>query len=267
VVTIDLADDNLIDDLVTIDLAEEKNDATEDDDIPSHASVDFGDDPLAVELTDTDMAELSSADVELIVNEQLKQAAEHLTNEQSASSNEISTSDKLDDKIISGDLNDTDDLLLDELESSDFDSLLDEIAGSESPDKAPQVDINSDDLLTLQNDVALPTSNGVDIKQPDYLDIDTLLEQSDESLLEEEPYNNIDMDVGLGDFDDLLAGEDSLDVDKESEGFSAKLDLAKAYLEINDSESALKVIDDVIENGPSEVQNEAQSIKEQLAES
>ena len=151
------------------------------------------------------------------------------------------------------------------IENSDLDSLLNEIPEVESPDNNLTANKNTQELPQQQSDVELPEGKAVDISH--YLDIDTLLEQSDDSLSEEEPYNNIDMDVGLGDFDDLLAGDNPLDVDTESEGFSAKLDLAKAYLEINDSESALKVIDDVIENGPAEVQNEAKSIKEQLAES
>ena len=41
-----------------------------------------------------------------------------------------------------------------------------------------------------------------------------------------------DMDVGLGDYDSLLAGDNPMDVDTQSGGYSAKLDLAHAYIEI-----------------------------------
>ena len=72
------------------------------------------------------------------------------------------------------------------------------------------------------------------------------------------------MDVGLGDFDDLLAGENAPDVDLEADGFSAKLDLARAYIEIDDSESALAIIEEVINAGPESVQAEASSLREKI---
>ena len=72
------------------------------------------------------------------------------------------------------------------------------------------------------------------------------------------------MDVGLSEYDALLAGENPTDVDLESGGYSAKLDLARAYIEIDDMDSALDAIEDVIANGPEEVQQEAQSLKAKL---
>ncbi|TMN46335.1 hypothetical protein CWB93_23820, partial [Pseudoalteromonas piscicida] len=70
--------------------------------------------------------------------------------------------------------------------------------------------------------------------EPDYLDIDDLLEQSDDSEPDNEPYDEVDMDVGLGEFDDMLDDSQKTDVDSEDGGFSAKLDLARAYIEIDD---------------------------------
>ncbi|WP_352256115.1 FimV/HubP family polar landmark protein, partial [Pseudoalteromonas sp. 19-MNA-CIBAN-0066] len=79
-----------------------------------------------------------------------------------------------------------------------------------------------------------------------FVDIDSLLEESEEAELEHEPYTDVNMDVGLSEFDALLAGDNPTDVDAESGGYSAKLDLARAYIEIDDFDSALKVIEDVI---------------------
>ena len=86
----------------------------------------------------------------------------------------------------------------------------------------------------------------------------------DDFETEEEPYQEANMDVGLGDFDDLLAGENAPDVDLEADGFSAKLDLARAYIEIDDSESALAIIEEVINAGPGSVQAEASSLREKI---
>ena len=48
------------------------------------------------------------------------------------------------------------------------------------------------------------------------------------------------MDVGLSDFNDLLAGDNPTDIDAESGGYSAKLDLARAYIEIDDFDQRCK---------------------------
>ena len=298
--------DQLIDDIaLPEDIAH--NDTLEsdlDDQLISEESVDFGDDPLAIDvdlaaddeplLDQFDNDEQHRADTpsqtldeypELELDEALEQidapafnAEEPLPeiekaqeiNEEVITTEDLSTAEQddfLDDDIISSDLDNSNDLLINELESTDFDSLLNELAEPEpiSPESQKDFELDFDSLLSEQTDAEPFEVEGIDTAESDYLDIDDLLEESDEADADLEPYQNADMDVGLGDFEDLLAGEDSLDVDMESQGFSAKLDLARAYLEINDSESALKVIDEVISNGPPEVQDEAQALKQQLS--
>ena len=269
----------------------------------SQGSTDFGDDPLAGEvdlaqeesvLTELNSAEQMHADApsqtleeypELELDEALEDIdapvidgpAEEVETAEVLESEIISTEDlnnfaaepssDLDDEIISSDLDNSNDLLIDELENTDFDSLLDELA---EPESAPinseqEFELDFDSLLDEKSEAEPFEVEEVDTAESDYLDIDDLLDESDDLESPEEPYQNVDMDVGLGDFEDLLAGEDALDVDAEDQGFSAKLDLARAYLEINDSESALKVIDEVISNGPIEVQDEAKALKEQLS--
>jgi pilus assembly protein FimV len=298
--------DQLIDDIaLPEDIAH--NDTLEsdlDDQLISEESVDFGDDPLAIDvdlaaddeplLDQFDNDEQHRADTpsqtldeypELELDEALEQidapafnAEEPLPeiekaqeiNEEVITTEDLSTAEQddfLDDDIISSDLDNSNDLLINELESTDFDSLLNELAEPEpiSPESQKDFELDFDSLLSEQTDAEPFEVEEIDTAESDYLDIDDLLEESDEADADVEPYQNADMDVGLGDFEDLLAGEDSLDVDMESQGFSAKLDLARAYLEINDSESALKVIDEVISNGPPEVQDEAQALKQQLS--
>ena len=121
--------------------------------------------------------------------------------------------------------------------------------------------IEVDDELDLEDDLDLdpPLDN-----ESDFLNITDLIEESDDIEPIDEPYDNVDMDVGLSEFEELLAGEDSLDVDAQNGGYSAKLDLALAYLEIEDFESASKAIQDVIENGPPEVQKEARQLQKKI---
>ena len=168
---------------------------------------------------------------------------------------------------------------LSDLESTDFDSLLNELAEPEdltnldsqefeidfdsllSEENTLENAIEIDDDLELEDDFELETSLGGDT---DFLNITDLIEESDDIEPIDEPYDSVDMDVGLSEFDELLAGEESLDVDAQNGGYSAKLDLALAYLEIEDFESASKAIQDVIDNGPPEVQREAQQLKKKI---
>ena len=176
---------------------------------------------------------------------------------------EVASDDELDDEFMA------------DLTQTDFDALLNELADADELDIADSsefdVDFNnllSDEVDTDESALApQPTVNSNTIEQnskDEFVDIDALLEQSDDADTEHEPYDDVNMDVGLGDFDSLLAGDNPTDVDAESGGYSAKLDLARAYIEIDDFDSALKVIEDVINKGPEEVQQEALSLKAKL---
>ncbi|WP_280177919.1 FimV/HubP family polar landmark protein, partial [Pseudoalteromonas peptidolytica] len=149
----------------------------------------------------------------------------------------------------------------------DFDALLSELDEPATFDTNDSEDFEVDFDSLLQDELEAhdpqdaPTE---EIGEGDYLEIEELLEQSDDLVSDEEPYVGANMDVGLGDFDELLAGENTTDVDLEDEGFSAKLDLAKAYIEIQDYDSAISTLDDVIDNGPDSVQAEAKALKSSL---
>ncbi|MFC3033967.1 FimV/HubP family polar landmark protein [Pseudoalteromonas fenneropenaei] len=151
---------------------------------------------------------------------------------------------------------------------TDFDALLNELA-------EPEVVLDADadefavDFDALLADEDLPSkaelaSNTPEIASEAFLDIESLLEQSDEAELDHEPYDAVNMDVGLGDFEEFLAGDNPVDVDAEDGGFSAKLDLARAYLEIGDLEAAMESLQAVINDGPQHIQAEAQTLMEQI---
>jgi len=170
-----------------------------------------------------------------------------------------------------------DDDFMADLTQTDFDALLSELGEPEplNIEDSDDFDVDFDALLnedlTELNGISDTPSGELENPQStpepvndEFVDIDALIEQSDDASPEHEPYDDIDMDVGLSEYDALLAGENPTDVDLESGGYSAKLDLARAYIEIDDMDSALDAIEDVIANGPEEVQQEAQSLKAKL---
>lgn len=178
-----------------------------------------------------------------------------------------------------------DDDFMADLSQTDFDALLNELADSEdfNGEDTSDFDVDFKALLNedLENEVPADENLAESLSKPGkesqgeldeidnalddkFVDIDSLIEQSDEQSPEYEPYDDVNMDVGLGDFDALLAGDNPTDVDIESGGYSAKLDLARAYIEIDDMYSAMGVIEEVITNGPEEVQQEALSLKAKL---
>ncbi|WP_442961242.1 FimV/HubP family polar landmark protein [Pseudoalteromonas sp. SWN166] len=221
----------------------------------SELDAEFDEDSLEQALTD----ELSDGSQEQTNAEREVQ----LTSLDEVGSNDISSDDELDEEFMSN------------LTQTDFDSLLSELAEPEelNVDDSSEFDVDFDSLLKedLEADDSLTTKEslveGSDVEQLDndeFVDIDSLLEESDDAELEHEPYTDVNMDVGLSEFDALLAGDNPTDVDAESGGYSAKLDLARAYIEIDDFDSALKVIEDVINKGPEEVQEEALSLKAKL---
>ena len=233
----------------------ENNDLDSLEDDFSDLDVEFDEDILEQALTD----ELSDEQQEQTNAEREAQ----LTNSDEAGSTNISSDDELDEEFMSN------------LTQTDFDSLLSELAEPEelSAEDSSEFDVDFDSLLKedLEEDDSLTTKEPLvessDIEQLDndeFVDIDSLLEESEEAELEHEPYTDVNMDVGLSEFDALLAGDNPTDVDAESGGYSAKLDLARAYIEIDDFDSALKVIEDVINKGPEEVQEEALSLKAKL---
>ena len=236
------------------------------------------------------------------LTEQAENASSHIENEQSVSTDDEFDDDQLDVLAESSEFTDeqtnadreadltqssvspesdmiSDDELDDEfmadLTQTDFDALLNELAEPENVDLSDSSEFDVDFNSLLSEDLADESASSLQepIEQPevteplaqdDFVDIDALLEQSDEADLDHEPYTDVDMDVGLGEYDSLLAGDNPMDVDTQSGGYSAKLDLAHAYIEIDDADSAVKILDEIINNGPDDVQEEAQSLKAKL---
>jgi len=76
---------------------------------------------------------------------------------------------------------------------------------------------------------------------------------------------SFDLDTGLDDFPDMLSQANDVDVDADDGGVGAKLDLARAYLEIDDKESARELLQEALAQGNPQQQAEADKLLKRLS--
>ena len=99
--------------------------------------------------------------------------------------------------------------------------------------------------IAFNEEVALPEVG--DAKEDDFIDIETLLENSG-PMDKDEPYSELDLDLGLDEFPDVVELQDNVDIDDDENGIGAQLDLARAYLEIDDKEGAKEILMAVVDD-------------------
>ena len=149
------------------------------------------------------------------------------------------------------DLTDLDDAALELDENVPFDaSALDDLIAEQEPKE--KLEKNGQDIFAKQlSDVAFNVDAPlpkVDSEQiTDFIDIETLLENSDQ-LSKDEPYAELDLDLGLNEFPDVVNAEEGIDIDDDENGIGAQLDLARAYLEIDDQAGAKEILLSVLDD-------------------
>ncbi|WP_342807398.1 FimV/HubP family polar landmark protein [Alteromonas sp. M12] len=166
---------------------------------------------------------------------------------------------------------------LDELENTSFDELLDSLDSSEidAPENSPIVDkdplanidsgLDFDALLNDIDDAPGQTKETVteEKSEDDFLDVDDLINES----IEAEGTLDIDKELNLAAAFESYEGfgeADEVDVDSDN-GIGAKLDLAQAYLETDDIDSAKELLEEVLQKGDQTQQEEAKELLEKLA--
>ncbi|MGY3916101.1 FimV/HubP family polar landmark protein [Aeromonas australiensis] len=97
-----------------------------------------------------------------------------------------------------------------------------------------------------------------------YVEIDKLLAEADATAPEPEPYQGFSLDVGLDGFPEVLPESTGFDVDADDGGVGAKLDLARAYLEIDDKDSARELLQEAAEQGSDHQRAEAEKLLKRL---
>ncbi|SDJ94767.1 pilus assembly protein FimV [Ferrimonas sediminum] len=129
----------------------------------------------------------------------------------------------------------------------------------QAPLESEPVDSRLD--LSVDNEPSLEMGKTGD---EEFIDIDKLLDESHSDEAQVEPYNGLDLDIGDPDLTSLIGEPSGVDVDDEVSGYSAKLDLARAYIEIDDKDSAKALLREVIDKGAGAQQGEAQELLDRL---
>ena len=144
----------------------------------------------------------------------------------------------------------------------DIDNMLDD-EGSDWSGFTLNNNADSDDKLEDEDWSEQPNIENDPHGEDRFLSIEALIaetENGDKSEFEEEDLN---LDVGLDDFPDMLGNVGSHDVDVNSDAQS-KLDLAKAYIEMSDDKGALELLEEVLKCDDPSLKVEAEKLMRQI---
>ncbi|MBL1417059.1 MAG: hypothetical protein COB27_009300 [Moritella sp.] len=100
----------------------------------------------------------------------------------------------------------------------------------------------------------------------EFIDIDKLLNEASQqpTNIENEPYDQVKLDVGLDEYSNTLLDSNTVAIDDETNRFSAQLDLARAYLEIEDKEGAKSILEPLAGAGDTVQQAEVNKLLSRL---
>lgn len=156
-------------------------------------------------------------------------------------------------------LHENDESELDDLENTDFDELLQSLENNDEDE--PEVNTKGIDDLLDEDLQQVLAANDVTQKiidnTPDFIDVDALLDDISSELTEEP---EMDLLKNLEGMPQPVSDED-MTID---DAFSSDLDLARAYIEIDEIREAQKLLKKVLAKGSREQQDEAKHILEQL---
>jgi pilus assembly protein FimV len=154
----------------------------------------------------------------------------------------------------------TDDGIIEELEGSNFDEML------ESIDLDNDLSLDEDDtgldIAALLNET--PKSEDLDVSKQDteaFLDVEALLSESFDA--DDEMDKVLDLEIPLEPFVNEQDNLEMIDVDAD-DGLGAKLDLAHAYIEIGEDDSARELFDEILQKGTAEQIAEVKTILNNL---
>jgi len=160
----------------------------------------------------------------------------------------------------------------DVLENISFDALLDSI---EEPEEVEPQNIVSPEEATLDNpdldlgalldeDIAADaTTTEPDQSRETFTEVDDLLAESVEAETQADQEQDLNLDALLSEYSGVEGDADTLDVDLDS-GNNAKLDLARAYIEINDTEAAREILSELESEASADEQAEVDELLKKL---
>ena len=175
--------------------------------------------------------------------------------ESAADEREVDEADVSDDDLLAAfsqslkdDDNDDDFTSEDEYILSDDNLTVDEaLAALDQKERSQSTEYKAsdDDLMRFERE------NG-------YIDIDKLLNDADEDDDKTDQYKDVNVDMGS--VNSLIGNPNMIDVDDEENSVNAKLDLARAYIEIEDQDSARALLKEVQMDGNERQQLEAKNL-------
>ena len=134
--------------------------------------------------------------------------------------------------------------------------------GEEVPEDEREVWSSSEALeqprITEENWGEQEDLTDFDPKKNQFMTIDELMAQVDKEGGEFEE-QDLKLDVGLNEFPDVIGDNGDVDVDSNAEA-AGKLDLAKIYLEMNDPQGAVKLLEEAIVYGEDDIRREAKGL-------
>ena len=153
-----------------------------------------------------------------------------------------------------------------DLEDVNFDELLSGLDDYVTQVADPQTDQNKAaevlaELEALQQSQSRYSADDDAVGLPDFVNIDKLLAATEEQTEPDAEPRALNIDVGLADFEDLIAADEAGDVDHADAGFAGQLDLVRAYIEIGDADSANHLIKEIMaSDAPAHVKQEASGL-------
>lgn len=190
--------------------------------------------------------------------------------------NQAASEDTVEDVLFEDEMVEDDQETGDRVSNDNIDDLLfeDEMA-EDDKDPAAQVSNDSiDDLLfnpepaasTEQQDAFLAPEPASPRQAADtgFVSVDDLMAEAD---LSDEPSRDFErkLDLELDDYADVLGQGQNVDIDLDEGGMGAQLDLARAYIEIDDIDSARELLNEALERGNEEQQRDAKKLLQRLA--
>jgi len=166
---------------------------------------------------------------------------------------------ELDDAL---DLEGSQELELDSLELDNVDDIDTSLEQDDSDDSEISLELDDSDAseISLELDDSDASEISLELDDSDASEISLELDDSDAALdtaevdSEEDDLDLFDNEVDFDDLDDDFP---------ELDAVGTKLDLAKAYIDMGDMESASSILNEVIDEGDDEQKSQAQSLLEQ----
>ena len=118
------------------------------------------------------------------------------------------------------------------------------------------------DLAALLSDV--DSESDAQTPPEDFLDVEALMDDGDDADAIDPDSQALDLDVSLSDFTGVSDEDTVIDIDKDA-GQNANLDLARAYIEMDDVDAAKELLEEVMKEGSEEQKQEAASILANIA--